>query len=544
MLISPHCAFYANRSCHDVTDRYLPPLFWSGLRYHIYMLAQVGDSAEASRHKCLIYDGDPSEQLPVVIPFLADGLRNNWRCLYLGSPAMVRMIDSALAAEGIDAGREIKKGTLVLSSERNHLANGDFEPRTIIDMLCGLIDSAVQEGFEGLCATGDMKWELGKSKNFDRLLEYEARLDQIFREKPLRGTCQYHRDLVPNQAVHQALVTHQTAYVDGMLNRDNLFYVPPELLLETRRGSAGSKRGEWMCQQIIRILKAEEKRDQALKALEESEAHQRHLAEQLAEMNSNLEKRVKERTAELEVANRHLEAFSYSVSHDLRGPLQSMTGFSEILAEEYSEALGEKGREHLNRVRTSAQRMAELIEGLLTLSGVVRVNLKRVPVDLTSLAEEVVREVRDSEPARSAEFIVYPRMRAVGDRVLIRSVLANLVGNAWKFTSKCASTRIEIGQIRDDSGQALFFVRDNGAGFEMEHATKLFNAFHRLHKQAEFPGNGIGLATVQRIISKHGGRIWAESRPNQGATFFFTFSGEIENSADHKSELVDCHSPV
>lgn len=514
-----------------------------GTRYHIYMLAELAGSAEASRHKCLIYDGDPSEQLPVVIPFLADGLRNNWRCLYLGSPAMVRMVDSALAAEGIDAKREVKKGALVLSSERKHLAKGNFEPRMIIDMLCALVDSALHDGFNGLCATGDMKWELGKNKNFERLLEYEARLDQVFREKPLRGICQYHRDLIPTQAVHQALVTHQTAYIDGMLNRDNLFYVPPELLLETRHGSAGSKRGEWMCQQIIRILKAEEKRDQALKALEESEAHQRHLAEQLAEMNSTLEKRVNERTAELEVANRHLEAFSYSVSHDLRGPLQSIAGFSEILAEECHEVLGEKGREHLNRVRTSAQRMAELIDGLLTLSG-VRANLKRVPVDLSSLAGEVVREIRDSEPERSAEFVIYPGMRVLGDRVLIRSVLANLVGNAWKFTSKCPSTRIEIGQMRDDSGQAVFFVRDNGAGFEMERASKLFNAFHRLHKQDEFPGNGIGLATVQRIISKHGGRIWAESRLNHGATFFFTLPGEIESGADDKSQLVDCHSPA
>jgi signal transduction histidine kinase len=491
------------------------------------MLAEIADSADASRHKCLIYDGDPSEQLPVVIPFLADGLRNNWRCLYLGSPEMVRMVDSALAAEGIDAASELKKGALVLSSERSHLSNGSFEPGMIIDMLCALIDSAVQDGFNGLCATGDMKWELGKNKNFDRLLEYEARLDQIFREKPLRGICQYHRDLVPKQAVHQALVTHQTAYIDGMLNRDNFFYVPPELLLEAHHGSAGSKRGEWMCQQIIRILKAEEKRDRALKALRESEAHQRHLAGQLAEMNSNLEKRVKERTAELEVANRHLEAFSYSVSHDLRGPLQSIAGFSEILAKECAEALDEKGREHLHHVRTSAQRMAELIDGLLTLSGVVGANLKRVPVDLSSLAVEVVREIRHTAAGRSGEFVIYPGMHVVGDRILIRSVLANLVGNAWKFTSKISSTRIEIGQMRDESGQAVFFVRDNGAGFEMECATKLFNAFQRLHKQSEFPGNGIGLATVQRIISKHGGRIWAESRPNQGATFFFTLPGDI-----------------
>ena len=188
--------------------------------------------SEVSRHKCLIYDGHPSEQLPVVVPLLTDGLQNNWRCLYLGSPEMVRMVDTALEATGIDTVRESRRGALVFSSDRSHLAGGKFFPKAMIAGLSSLIDGAVAEGFEGLCATGDMKWELGPDPNFEVLLDYEAQLEQLFRDRPLRGICQYHRDVIPAQAVRDALVTHRSAYIGNVLNRDNLFYIPPELLLE------------------------------------------------------------------------------------------------------------------------------------------------------------------------------------------------------------------------------------------------------------------------------------------------------------------------
>jgi light-regulated signal transduction histidine kinase (bacteriophytochrome) len=253
---------------------------------------------------------------------------------------------------------------------------------------------------------------------------------------------------------------------------------------------------------------------------------QRRLAQQLAEMNRHLERRVNERTAELETANRHLEAFSYSVSHDLSGPLQSIVGFSEVLTEQFGEVLGDKGRKHLGRVHAGALRMRELTEGFLALSGVVRTEIEREPVDMSALAEDVLREIREAEPNRSAEFVIQTGLRAMGDRVLLRAALVNLAGNAWKFTAKCQEARIEIGKTGDGPGEPAFFVKDNGAGFDMREAQKLFSAFGRLHKKEEFPGTGIGLATVQRIISKHGGRIWAQGRPNEGATFFFTLPSE------------------
>ncbi|HVH08611.1 MAG TPA: MEDS domain-containing protein, partial [Gemmatimonadales bacterium] len=362
---------------------------------------------EVSRHKCLIYDGHPSEQLPVVVPLLLDGLEHRWRCLYLGDPETVGMVDRALGAKGVGTTRETARGALIFSSDRSHLVGGGFDPQVMVDGLRALIDGAVHDGFEGLCATGDMRWELGDDQNFERLLEYEARLEQVFRELPLRGICQYHRDVLPPQSVSDALLTHRSCYIGAALNRDNLFYIPPELLLETRKGEQRGGQGEWMCQQILRVLDAEAKRDDALKALQASEAHQRQLAEQLAESNRDLERRVAERTAELEAANRHLEAFAYSVSHDLRAPLRHISGFSDALADECGATLGPEGLKHLERVRAGVRRMSELIDGMLTLSRVMKAELRRAPVDLSALAEDLAREVRETAPGRSAEFLIH-----------------------------------------------------------------------------------------------------------------------------------------
>src|SRR5690242_18792791 len=429
---------------------------------------------EVSRHKCLIYDGHPSEQLPVVVPLLLDGLHHHWRCLYLGDPEMVRMVTAALGAKGVDTAREVGRGALILSSDRSHLVGGEFEPQVMIDGLRSLIDGALHEGLERL----------------------------------LRGIGQYHRATLPPTAVNDALLTHRSAYVGAALNRDNLFYVPPELLLEPRSGDHSSGQAEWMCQQIIRVLNAEQARDTAL--------------QQLAEANRDLERRVVQRTAELEAANRHLEAFSYSVSHDLRAPLRAISGFSDALAEECSAALGKEGLQYLERVRGGVRRMGELIDGMLGLSRVMKAELHRVPVDLSTLAEEVARDVRAAASDRSAQFLIHMGLRALGDPVLLRAVMTNLLDNAWKFTAKIPKAHIEFGQRGIEGDQPVFFVRDNGAGFDMNYAEKLFGVFQRLHRQDEFAGTGVGLATVQRIVNRHGGRIWAEARPNEGATFFFT----------------------
>ena len=226
-------------------------------------------------------------------------------------------------------------------------------------------------------------------------------------------------------------------------------------------------------------------------------------------------------TAELEAVNRELEAFSYAVSHDLRAPLRSIDGFSQALLEDYGDTLDASGQDYLRRVRAATQRMGELIDDLLELARVTRAELRREAVDLSGLARGIVEHLREAGPGRQVEFVVAGGLASEGDPRLLRIVLENLLGNAWKFTSRRPNARIEFGSVERD-GERVYFVRDNGVGFDMAYAQKLFGAFQRLHTSAEFPGTGVGLATVQRIIHRHGGRIWAEAQPEAGATFSFT----------------------
>ena len=224
---------------------------------------------------------------------------------------------------------------------------------------------------------------------------------------------------------------------------------------------------------------------------------------------------------ELEAANKELEAFSYSVSHDLRAPLRSVDGFSQALLEDYGDILPDDGRNFLERIRNSTQRMAQLIDDLLNLSKVTRAPLKTVAVDLSKLAENIAAELKRQDADRHVEFTIAQNLSTNGDPRLLQIVLENLMSNAWKFTSKRNVGQIEVGSKVED-GETVYFIRDNGAGFDMTYVNKLFGAFQRLHAMTEFPGTGIGLATIQRIIHRHGGRVWAEGAVGEGATFFFT----------------------
>jgi len=246
-----------------------------------------------------------------------------------------------------------------------------------------------------------------------------------------------------------------------------------------------------------------------------------HQEAELRAARDKMEQRVAERTAQLQAANKELEAFSYSVSHDLRAPLRSIEGFSRALMEDCGDGLSESAQDSLRRIMGSTVRMGQLIEGLLNLSRVTRAEVRGRSVDLSSLAGEVVAELKESERDRPVECVIASDAVAQGDPALLRAVLQNLIGNAWKFTKKRAPARIEFG-CAEEGGEKTFFVQDNGAGFDMSYADKLFGAFQRLHGQNEFPGIGIGLATVQRIVNRHGGRVWAVGAPDKGATVYFT----------------------
>ena len=241
----------------------------------------------------------------------------------------------------------------------------------------------------------------------------------------------------------------------------------------------------------------------------------------LQKAHDELEQRVQIRTRELEAANGELEAFCYSVSHDLRAPLRGIDGFSLALLEDYGDQFDAVGRDYLERVRAAARRMAALIDDLLSLSRITRADIRRGPIDLSQLSRAVVAELCRAEPERNVAVVIAPDLRAEGDSPLIRTVLENLIGNAWKFTSKRQDARIEVGRAEINE-TSTFFVRDNGAGFDQAYTDRLFGAFQRLHAATEFPGTGIGLASVLRIIHRHGGRIWAEGEINRGATFYFS----------------------
>ena len=268
--------------------------------------------------------------------------------------------------------------------------------------------------------------------------------------------------------------------------------------------------------------------NQMLGRIEESKEELRRYATELeqrvADRTHELEERnetLRRNAAELLAANQELDAFAYSVSHDLRAPLRSIDGFSQVLLEDYAAQLDEAGRDSLRRVRAASQRMATLIDDLLKLARVTRVEMRTERVDLTRMAQDIVAELQRTDAARQVEFVIAPGLEARADPPLLRVVLENLLRNSWKYTAKQPRPRVEFGWTEANGGRA-FMVRDNGAGFDMKYMDKLFGVFQRLHSAAEFEGTGVGLATVRRIILRHGGQIWAEGAVDQGATFYFT----------------------
>ncbi|HKC23824.1 MAG TPA: CHASE3 domain-containing protein [Thermoanaerobaculia bacterium] len=308
-------------------------------------------------------------------------------------------------------------------------------------------------------------------------------------------------------------------YSEGeLLGRPYLDFVHPDDLEETRARAKVVAEGE----EIVDFVNRYRAKDGAWHFLEWNAAPDRESGLVYAAARDVTEER---RTrGELESANRELEAFSYSVSHDLRAPLRGIDGFGQALVEDYGPSLDAGARGYIERIRAATKKMSALIDALLALSRVTRAELKQEVLDLSALAESAAADLRRGEPLREICVDIQAGLVVQGDQRLLRAALENLIGNAWKFTSKTRGARIDVFAV-DEGGERVFHVRDNGAGFEMEYAEKLFGAFQRLHSPSEFAGTGIGLATVQRIVHRHGGRIWGVGAPGAGATFSFTLGG-------------------
>jgi PAS domain S-box-containing protein len=249
--------------------------------------------------------------------------------------------------------------------------------------------------------------------------------------------------------------------------------------------------------------------------------------EEIIQLNESLNRRA----IELEAVNKELETFSYSASHDLRAPLRSINGFSQALLEDCAAELSEEGKSHLQRICAATERMGQLIDDMLKMARLTRSELRMEPVDLSALAQRIAEELQKTEPQRRIDWVIAPGLAVEGDSGLLRAALENLLANAWKFTGKKESARIEFG-LMDDTGKRVFFVRDDGAGFDMAYADKLFGVFQRLHDASEYAGTGIGLATVERIIRRHGGQVWGEGAVAEGATFYFTLANDTKGGAD------------
>jgi len=280
----------------------------------------------------------------------------------------------------------------------------------------------------------------------------------------------------------------------------------------------------WPIDVTVKVIRDKNGLPQSIMTATHDLRRQRALEDELRKHRDNLEDLVAERTTELKEVNQELEAFSYSISHDLRTPLRAIDGFAQVLAEDYQEVLDDTAKHHLRRVRAASQRMGDLIDDILELCQLSRSVFKPTDVDLSVLAESAIGRLCEAEPGRKVDVSIAPGVWATGDQTLLGVAMDNLIGNAWKYTAKTDAACIEFGVTEKDD-ERVFFVRDNGAGFDMQYADKLFGVFQRMHKAEEFEGTGIGLATVQRIVHRHGGRIWAEAETNQGAVFYFTLPG-------------------
>ncbi len=479
-------------------------------------------------HLCLIYETQ-AEQFAAVIPYMKLGLERGEKCLYVVDDNTAATVINSMKAAGIEVESAIEAGKLIIVSKQEaYLKRGYFDPDWMIDFLQRATDEAKATGFSALRITGEMTWTLGGDPGVERLMEYEAKLNYFFPQNDALAICQYNRHRFSPELLKDVIATHPLVICGGLVCR-NLYYVPPDEFLGEDRSAREIER---LLANIINREKVEgelrryqahlEELVKARTAELEAKIIERQRAEdEIRRLNQELEQRVLDRTAQLEASIKELEAFTYSVSHNLRAPVRHIDGFLELLQQRLTPTLDAQSQHYMQTIASSARHMGLLIDDLLSFSRMGRHELSRQSVDLNGLVREIIREFEPEARGRDIHWRVADLPVVTGDHAMLRMVLVNLISNALKFTRSREPVEIEIGSTCQDN-EAVFWVRDNGVGFDPKYADKLFGVFQRLHPAEEFEGTGIGLANVRRIINRHGGRTWAQGEVDHGATFYFS----------------------
>ena len=494
-------------------------------------------------HLCLFYEKNPLEQMPAIVPFVQDSLVRSEKFVYVADDQTVDQITEHLKAAGIDVQTESARGRLAFWSRNNWRQPGELDSLRKADQVRGFINDAANAGFKGVRFAVEMTWTLGPDISADKLEHWEATINTLFEPSfPGRIICQYNRSRLSPDALLAALHTHPVAVV-GQDVYPNLFYQAPLILDGSGSGRSNGHaassaddqarssqaRLDWMLSQLRRAREAERIRVEAevLRRTNEALVEAR---EALLHANQDLERRIEERTAACRETVTHMEEFSYSVSHDLRGPVRAMQGFAKAVLEDYADRLDECGRNYLQRIVTASARMDRLIKDVLTYSRAGRGEIELRPVFLPRLLREIVQQLPEAQTTR-AEIIFKGELLPVqAHEPSLSQAISNLLANAIKFIAPGVPPKIEIW-TEARARHVRLWIKDNGIGIKPEHQCRLFGMFVRLNQDSLYDGTGVGLAIVRKVVDRMGGKTGVVSDGIHGSSFWLELPA-AENLTD------------